>query len=398
MRYGRFTMTEQTTPRRTRPADRKRQLATLAGTMFAEHGYAHVSVADIARAAGVTAPSVYRHFADKQALLVAAVLAGGDKLQACTDRMLARPDCSLDDLAAELAELGVSYPQTVSMWRANSAFLTEEQNTEILLRTREIIERWGAVIRANRPELGDRPAVRLAWAVLSVAGSLTVHHTKLSNTRAKAALHELISRTLTLDTDTAPPFTAPALPPSGDRNRRDEILDAASELFADRGYTAVGIDDIGAAVGISGPSVYNHFPSKLSILVSIARRSATTLEAGVIAAYARTDKPLPLLRLLVDSYVAAITTRPDLIVGFRSARILAAQTDTAEHLDTQRRYVRRWIDLLRQVHPELSSEEAAVAVHSALSIVNDAVGMRRGTGRDEFTAEMAYLMKGVLGV
>ena len=391
-------MTEQTSPRRTRPADRKRQLAALAGTLFAAHGYAQVSVADIARAAGVTAPSVYRHFSDKQALLVAAVLAGGDKLQACTDRLLARPDCSLDDLARELADLGVSYPQTVSMWRANSAFLTEEQNTEILLRTREIIEHWGAVIVANRPGLGDRAAVRLGWAVLSVAGSLTVHHTKISNVRARSALNDSISRVLALDTDTAPPFTAPALPPSGRRSRRDEILDAASALFADRGYTAVGIDDIGAAVGISGPSVYNHFPSKLSILVSIARRSATTLEAGVIAAYARTDEPGPLLRLLVDSYVAAITSAPDLGVGFRRARVLAAQTDTAEHLDTQRRYVRRWIDLLQEVRPELPAEEAAVAVHSALSIVNDAVGMRRGTGRDEFTAEMAYLMKGVLGV
>ena len=116
--------------------------------------------------------------------------------------------------------------------------------------------------------------------MLSVAGSLTVHHTRLSNTRAKAALHELISRTLVLDTDTAPPFTAPTLPPSGERTRRDEILDAASELFADRGYTAVGIDDIGAAVGISAPACTTISPSKLSILVSITRRSATTLEAG----------------------------------------------------------------------------------------------------------------------
>ncbi|HMS75519.1 TetR/AcrR family transcriptional regulator [Gordonia sp. (in: high G+C Gram-positive bacteria)] len=391
-------MTEQTTPRRIRPADRKSQLAALASALFAAHGYAHVSVADIARAAGVTAPSVYRHFADKQALLVAAVLTGGDRLQACTDRVLSRPECALDDLADELAELGVDYPQAVSMWRANSAFLTEDPVTQALPRTPPVVATRGAVTPANRPQLGDRAAVRVAWAVLSVAGSLTVHHTRLSNTRAKAALHELISRTLVLDTDTAPPFTAPTLPPSGERTRRDEILDAASELFADRGYTAVGIDDIGAAVGISGPSVYNHFPSKLSILVSITRRSATTLEAGVIAAYARTSRPGPLLRGLVDSYVAAITTSPDLVVGFRSARILPAQTDTSEHLDSQRRYVRRWIDLLRDVHPGLPSEEAAVAVHSALSIVNDAVGMRRGTARDEFTAEMAYLMKGVLGV
>ena len=276
--YGRFTMTEQTTPRRIRPADRKSQLAALASALFAAHGYAHVSVADIARAAGVTAPSVYRHFADKQALLVAAVLTGGDRLQACTDRVLSRPECALDDLADELAELGVDYPQAVSMWRANSAFLTEDQNTEILLRTREIVERWGAVIRANRPQLGDRAAVRVAWAVLSVAGSLTVHHTRLSNTRAKAALHELISRTLVLDTDTAPPFTAPTLPPSGERTRRDEILDAASELFADRGYT-----DEGTLVPRSEPGAFVKDPEEaLQRILQMVNEGTVTTNTGKV--------------------------------------------------------------------------------------------------------------------
>ena len=40
--------------------------------------------------------------------------------------------------------------------------------------------------------------------------------------------------------------------------------------------------------------------------------------------------------------------------------------------------------------------EAGVGVHAALSIVNDAVRLRRGTLRPEFGAEMAYLMTGVL--
>ncbi|PZT99362.1 MAG: TetR family transcriptional regulator, partial [Gordonia sp. (in: high G+C Gram-positive bacteria)] len=59
--------------RQSRPADRKRQLVDRAAELFLARGYDHVSVADIAKAAGVTGPSIYRHFADKQAILFAAV-------------------------------------------------------------------------------------------------------------------------------------------------------------------------------------------------------------------------------------------------------------------------------------------------------------------------------------
>jgi AcrR family transcriptional regulator len=37
-------------------------------------------------------------------------------------------------------------------------------------------------------------------------------------------------------------------------------------MFAVRGFTSVSLDDIGAAVGIAGASIYNHFGSKLELL------------------------------------------------------------------------------------------------------------------------------------
>src|SRR5882757_7815157 len=49
-------------------------------------------------------------------------------------------------------------------------------------------------------------------------------------------------------------------------SRREQILAAAAELFAHHGFHGVGIDDIGAAVGISGPALYRHFRSKDAIL------------------------------------------------------------------------------------------------------------------------------------
>ncbi|GAA3704601.1 TetR/AcrR family transcriptional regulator [Gordonia hankookensis] len=398
MRYGRFTMSTPKPGRRTRPADRKGQLVDHAATLFLERGYPQVSVADIARAAGVTAPSVYRHFADKQSLLAAAVLAGVDDLEACTDRALsAAPTPGVDRLIAAVCTLGVRRPEATSLWRWASQHLTDDQNREVVLRTREILHRWAAAL-SDGTDLTDREAVTLAWAVLSVAGSLSVHNIRMSAGRALDGLDTLVRRAIALHPAGAPPLPPMPPPGAGPSTRRDEILDAAAALFAVRGYAGVGVDDIGAAVGITGPSVYKHFSSKLSILLGIGQRSAARLEAGVMAAWATTADPAKLLALLVDSYVNVITSTPDLSVAFNNSFALSGQPTASDLVDVQRRYVARWTDLLLQIHPDLTRDRAAVDVHAALSIVNDAIRMRRGTRRTEFGAQMAYLMKGVLAI
>src|SRR3982751_2025114 len=52
-------------------------------------------------------------------------------------------------------------------------------------------------------------------------------------------------------------------------SRRDQILREAARLFAERGFHGVGMDDIGAAVGISGPGLYRHFASKDALLTEL---------------------------------------------------------------------------------------------------------------------------------
>ena len=48
--------------------------------------------------------------------------------------------------------------------------------------------------------------------------------------------------------------------------RRAELLAGALRLFRQRGYHATSINDIGAAVGVSGPALYRHFESKDDLL------------------------------------------------------------------------------------------------------------------------------------
>lgn len=53
---------------------------------------------------------------------------------------------------------------------------------------------------------------------------------------------------------------------------RDEILDAARALLAEKGYAAMSMDELSAQVGISKPTLYSHFSTKDDIVVATAMR------------------------------------------------------------------------------------------------------------------------------
>lgn len=62
--------------------------------------------------------------------------------------------------------------------------------------------------------------------------------------------------------------------------RREQILREAARLFAERGFHGVGVDEIGAAVGISGPGLYRHFPGKDAMLAELLVGISERLLAG----------------------------------------------------------------------------------------------------------------------
>ena len=61
------------------------------------------------------------------------------------------------------------------------------------------------------------------------------------------------------------------------RNRRALIAQAAGRAFSERGYHAVGMDDIAASVGITAAALYRHFPNKYALFVHCANALADGL-------------------------------------------------------------------------------------------------------------------------
>jgi AcrR family transcriptional regulator len=70
----------------------------------------------------------------------------------------------------------------------------------------------------------------------------------------------------------APPKSRPSRKRLSAEDRRTAILDAALEVFSRRGYNGASIDEIATAAGISKALIYEHFPSKKDLHVSLLER------------------------------------------------------------------------------------------------------------------------------
>ena len=84
--------------------------------------------------------------------------------------------------------------------------------------------------------------------------------------------------------------------------RKNEILDAAAELFAAKGYDETSTGDILDRVGIARGTLYYHFKSKEDILDALIERINAALIAGAKAA--AEDRSLPVVERIVRAVMS----------------------------------------------------------------------------------------------
>lgn len=68
--------------------------------------------------------------------------------------------------------------------------------------------------------------------------------------------------------------------------RPDEVLDAALELFMEKGFAATRVDDIAKRAGLSKGTVYLYFPSKEAVLEGLVRRAIVPIADSALDALA----------------------------------------------------------------------------------------------------------------
>lgn len=153
--------------------------------------------------------------------------------------------------------------------------------------------------------------------------------------------------------------------------RRDEILRVAAQLFAERGFHGVGVDDIGAAAGITGPGIYRHFDSKDAILAELLVRISERLLAGGQARVedAKGDASAALAGLIAWQTDFALSN-PALIVVQDRDLANVADRDRRRVRQLQRRYVEVWVDTLTRLHPRTGEAQIRARAHALFGLIN----------------------------
>jgi AcrR family transcriptional regulator len=77
--------------------------------------------------------------------------------------------------------------------------------------------------------------------------------------------------------------------------RREQLVALGVEMFSERPFDDVSIDDIAAAAGISKGLLYHYFPSKRDFYVAVVRHSAEEMQAVT-----ESDPALPPIARLAD--------------------------------------------------------------------------------------------------
>lgn len=175
--------------------------------------------------------------------------------------------------------------------------------------------------------------------------------------------------------------------------RSDAIRHEAALLFAARGYNGVSLEDIGAAVGVSGPAVYRHFAGKQALLGSVLVKVSHDLLTGgsdVATAHADAEERMQaLIRFHVD-------------FALRNAAVIQVQDRDVVHLADddrddvrrlQRDYIELWIDTLAPLHPA-DRDELRLRVQACFGLINSTphstrAATRRHTATGDVLARMA---------
>lgn len=152
--------------------------------------------------------------------------------------------------------------------------------------------------------------------------------------------------------------------------RRGQLLDAAASLFADRGFASVRLEDLGAAVGISGPAVYRHFPNKEAVLVELLVGISQYLLDGGRAVVDRSEVDADTVTALVEFHLDFAFETPAFIRI--QDRDLASLPEGARRKvrRMQREYVEMWVSTLGSVDPALSETDARTAAHAVFGLIN----------------------------
>ncbi|MFQ6329782.1 TetR/AcrR family transcriptional regulator [Nocardia sp. CWNU-33] len=386
---------------RRRPKNRRAQIAAASASAFGALGYHGVSMEDIASGLGISSAALYRHYPSKYALFREELLRVGAAMTQSVELPKtaadSAPEQRLREVLDSLIAVTIENRATVTLVRWEGRYL-EPEDLEVLTEQQlTVVGALGDQLAAVRPALSDNDVRVLRAAMLSAITSIADHHATLP---AKPLARLLNSASLAISSAELPPEQTVADPVPAveipDSFKHELLLRKAVELFHDRGYPNVSVEEIATAAGLSAASaVYRFYRGKSDLLAAAFRRAADRVSGAIGPAVAAAPDAEAAITALIEQYVAgSFAERALTFVYYTEFQHVPAE-ERAVLRNIQRLSVEEWARLVREVRGELSPAEARFLVHAAFALVVD-LGRSFGTEPIASPARVALLMQLVL--
>jgi len=149
----------------------------------------------------------------------------------------------------------------------------------------------------------------------------------------------------------------------------DRILHAALELFSERGFAAVSVQEIAQHAGLSKATVFHHFPNKEQLYLAVMRRACLDTSRFTDGVQAASASPLARLREFDSAHLAHLFGHPGISrLMLREAMEGEQQVTKAMAEEVMGEHFRRVVALIREgqtaglLRADLAPETAAIAV------------------------------------
>ena len=205
-------MPEAPTRRSRQKSDRRSALLAAAERLMAEKGFLAVRLEDIGSAAGVSGPAIYRHFPNKEALLVELLVGISTRLLAGAQAVVAGADTAagaLEGLIEFHLDFALGESDLIRIQDRDMANLPAAAQRQVRRAQRSYVEVWVSVLRELDPALEESEARLMAHAVFGLLNS-TPHSMKPLAAKADPGRSRDVLRAMTVA----------ALSTTGDRQRR----------------------------------------------------------------------------------------------------------------------------------------------------------------------------------
>ncbi|GGI05540.1 TetR/AcrR family transcriptional regulator [Egicoccus halophilus] len=163
-------------PATSRGRRRREAVLDAAEQLFLEHGFHGTSVDDLGAAAGISGPGLYRHFASKDALLMAVLDRIWGQLRPAIDRAATQPpDEALDTLLDAQLELALGQPSALVLLVRELRHLPEDYRRLADRNHRRYLDAWVDALRRRAPALDDAEARGTVMAVHGLIDSVALN-------------------------------------------------------------------------------------------------------------------------------------------------------------------------------------------------------------------------------